>query len=280
MAETITLYNHTEIDQHAYTEDGKRYTLAPYQIQPLPSDIAELFLRQRAKFVQRYAAMSLPTVPGEDEVWMANNTGNPFLPAKIKVKYFDKQTNEEKTTEIDNPLRKAKPLEHVLSSQQMVVDSEQGSFKESRSYPGKPVRVPPYTRFKCSRSISEWLSRRDYQQEDLLKNSLVFCREPSAWEPNETWQLDEIQVFAELLDEQTQWGKFVKNKGDEREQKLSLLNALFFRLIDDRFLAPPKTYYEKVLRDRRQTLESGNAKPEAKTPKSGQNPAAGVAAGM
>ena len=249
--DTVNIYNTSEVEQTAFTDDGKRHQLGPYEIRLMPEDIAKAFLSQRGRYVQPYVAVQLPRVAGEDIVWIANATGNPFDPDKIKLKKFDPKTNIEEMYEVENPRKKARPLTREMQSEQKVVRSKHGTFFESLSFPPTKIKIPPFTRHPASRSIAEWLVRRDYQQDDLHKGSLVICRQPSGFEPNDSWSVDEIYTYAEIVDDQTKWRKRFVAIDKDHESRVRLLNALFFRLIDERYALPPRDYFEIVMKDRK-----------------------------
>lgn len=246
-SEAITLYNTTDIEQTAYTQDGKRYSMAPHEVRPLPRDIAEAFLMQRSKFVQTYQAVYIPPSPGESVTWIANATGNPFQPDVLKRTKLNRQTGIEDTYEVPNPLRTARPVEFTMNKTQRISESKQGGFKESFSLPPETVKIPPTTRVPVPRSVAEWLLRRDAQMEEGFQRSLVECRGPSDFEPNESWSIEEMLLYAEAMDAKTNWKKHIPKNAEEHDKKLSLFRALFFRLIDESYALVDRTYFQGLL---------------------------------
>lgn len=253
---TVALYNTTDVEQAAYTPDGKRYTLAPHEVRPLPRDIAEAFLLQRSKFVQTYQAVYIPPSPGESVSWIANATGSPFQPEILKRTKLNRQTGIEDVYEVPNPLRTARPVEFAMNKTQKISDSRQGGFKESFSFPPEMVKIPPTTRVPVPRSIAEWLLRRDAQMEDGFQRSLVECRGPSDFEPNESWPIDEMLLYAEIMDSKTNWKKHIPKNGEDHDKKLSLYRALFFRLIDDTYNLVDRAYFNGLLAERAAAIEA------------------------
>lgn len=248
--DTITLYNTTDIEQTAYTPDGKRYSLAPHEVRPLVRDVAEAFLTQRSKFVQTYQAVYIPPSPGESITWIANATGNPFQPAELVRVRLNRQTGIDEEFKIPNPLFIARPVEMALSKSQTISDSRQGGFKESFSHPPSMVKIPPLTRVPVPRTVAEWLLRRDAQMGDGYQGSLVECRGPSDFEPNESWPLDEMMLYAEAMDGKTSWKKHIPKNGDDHDKKMAFYKALFFRLIDESYALVDKTYFQNLVAEK------------------------------
>ena len=260
MPETATIYNHTDLDQHAYELGGKRHSLGPFEIRVVPTEVAQLFLAQRGKFVQPYVALALPRVPGEDLVWIANVTGDPFAPATVKVLYFDRDKNMEVEQEVPNPRYKARPITRKMNGQQTIQAAESGEpgAKESVSHPEITIKLPPFSRHSCSRSIADWLERRDAQQDELMVGSIKIVRAPTDYEPNDSWSQEEMLAYGELIDGtvdwRARWG--VPQTGDGfqeevRKVKIDLLNALFFKVIDERYSLPPREFVKAALAEKK-----------------------------
>lgn len=247
--ETVELYNHSEVAQHAYLQDGKRFTLTAHEVRPVALDVAEAFLAQRGKFVQVYVPAHIPARVGEATVWIANATGNPFKPERLPRSRVNRLTSQEEFYEIPNPLRVARPVEFDMNKEQKVAKNRDG-VNESFSFPPERVKIPPTTRVPVPLTVAEWLLRRDGQMLEENQGSLVQCRAPTDFEPNMSWTLDEMLLYAELMDDATPWKRFIPNKGDEHDKKLALHKVLFFRLIDETYNTLDRAFFQNALLER------------------------------
>ena len=248
----VTLYNTSEVDQHAYMPDGKRYTLTAQEIREVQNDVAQVFLTQRGKFVQPYQAAYIPPRSGETTVWIANKTGNPFQPERLKRSRLNRLTQMEEEYEIPNPLRVARPIEFEMNREQKLSKNRDG-VTESFSVPPERVKIPPTVRLPVPMTVAEWLQRRDSQMTEEHQGSIQVCRGPGDFEPNMSWNLDEMLLYAELLDGSAPWKRFVPAKGEEHDKKLALFKALFFRLTDERYEYVDRAYFQNALLERMTT---------------------------
>lgn len=255
-AEVLTLINGSDVPQSVYDPNGRRHTLEPHQVLPLPGKVAKQFLDERGKFVTIWKPVSVPFArPGESVVYIANVTGSPFLSEKVAHKYLDKATKLEKVEMIPNPLRVPFPITRMYPQPQRIGDSP-GGTKTTFSTPPLPVRIPPWHRLPVPQSCADWLLRRDAQQDEKVVGGLVLAREPSSFEPNETWELPEILVYSRMVDDSAQgwvperevWKAIMENDDTRTaELKIQLLNTLFYRLVDERWTLPTKQAFDGQL---------------------------------
>lgn len=256
MSDVITIQNGTDVEQAAYDVSGKKHVLIPHAVLPFPTAVARLFLEQRSSYVSVWKSVRVPPAKaGEQIVYVANVTGNPFLPQTVDWKYLDKATKLERIEKIPNPLRTPFPIRR-LYAQPQVIGMSPGGTKTTFSTPAIPVVIPPWQRVAVPLSCAEWLTRRDAQQEEHFAGALIMARAPAAFEPNETWELHEMMVFARLMDDKAQgWisekeaFKALDSNDDVKlaELKIKLLNQLFYRLVDERYALPPKEAFDAAL---------------------------------
>ena len=239
---TVNLYNTSDTEQQAYMPDGKRVAMAPFEIRPWPREVADVFLAQRGKYIQKYQAMYIPPSPGEAITYIANLTGNPHEPEELTKTQFDRQRGLDMPYTVPNPMRVARPVEYEMQGEQ-VVKAGEGGVKYTLSTPPKRVKIPPMVRLPVPRSSAEWLIRRDAQCEEGYRGSVVECRGPSDFEPNESWTIDDVLLYMKLMDPRTAWKKFVVGQ-DEQEKKLNLYRAVFPRLVDEKYSTIPKHAFD------------------------------------
>jgi hypothetical protein len=98
-----TIQNVTGVVQKIIFED-RIETILPYATRDVPIELAIAFRARRPGHVIEYTPAIVPApLPGESMVWLANATGNPWLPKKLVEKVVRK--GEEQAIELDNPLR-------------------------------------------------------------------------------------------------------------------------------------------------------------------------------
>lgn len=257
----IAIQNLTAHTQKCFW-NGMIYSINPYQVREFIEGIAYAFFDQRPKFVVEYKPIELPEpAPGEKLVWLANNTGNPFLPEVIKLKRYKK--GEEEEFEIPNPIREPAAITRSLSlGQRIVPQKNDPTADESLNLGRRKIVIPPYTRVCVSEGLSNWLLRRDMMAERQHRGRLIECRPPTDCDPNVSWELERLRVLAKIMeipDEmlgQHEAELRARFAGNEEAQELGILQAkqdlmyvLFFRIIDERFWQPSKTELDAFIKE-------------------------------
>lgn len=254
---SVQLHNNSDVAQHIFF-DKRRETIYPRQTRAFPRDIARQFLEERGQYVRLYVPTKIPQMDGFGYVWIANATGNPFLPKTVALrrKVHGKWEDYEK----DNPLRNPFPIKELISRGQTVQASVEGEGEESLNHPKVPVEIPPFERVRMPHPIAEVLKARDDSRDIEWRGQIAGCRPPGDFEPNETWSYDDIRLYAALMDGHTFLPLLDQNKDgifppeaafgtDTRsvaESKKKLLEMLFFRFIDERFAYPSKEEFAEM----------------------------------
>jgi hypothetical protein len=257
----LTLQNMSSEQQNVFSPtDHKRYSLEGHCTGVFTEEISRLFLDQRSRYVRIFTPVKMPEPKdGDIKVWIANVTGNPFLPESL--------TNAKGET-VPNENRKPITLHHIRRTDQIKIND-----KEALNMPPIQVVIPPYTRLQVSKSDAEWLQNRDGNQPNTGVGKLIICRAPHQDEPNETWTYDEVRAFAMLIDDkyidyvsEFPDKKAFSGKEQEEKTKMQLLQLLFFRIVDDRYNIPPKAAVDDFLnkvrpktKDVSQNLKTQNA---------------------
>jgi hypothetical protein len=279
MAQTRTVQNLTPVVQKVVWTD-RFETIQPYSVREVPVDLGQTFVDRRPGMVVWAEKAAVPRLQaGERPVWVANATGNPFLPKKVYDKIVRK--GEEKLIELDNPLCTPVILKCWMSQGQLVQACERdANANESVNLPKLPIIIPPYQRVCVGAALADWLVRRDQQQLKHHHGKLAIVEEPAAFEPTEQWSLNDIREYCEFVDGETfvrkhevygdVLGPTEKEVGDDataaQEAKVRLLHWLFFRLIDPLYVKPARKDYEQW-----RAIMAGHAPPP--TRKESQKPA-------
>jgi len=246
----LQIENFSNVEQHVWDDkDGKRYSIPANTIVMRSPDVAALFLTQRAKFVRKYVPSTIPDRPNEKKVWIANVTGNPRAKKTYTFSETDKKTGLTVNSERENPLATATTVvQRMIGGQEPGIDREGG--ETLINLPGVVIRIPPATRVQAPQTIANWLLTMDETQDDIHAHGrLVKCRAPSEFEPNESWDYDDIRIFAREMQTDIDLKKAFPparsfKDGAVEKAKEDLLHALFFYLIDERYTLPPRQAIE------------------------------------
>lgn len=253
LAQNIALKNRTGEVQRAFV-DGNIEQLLPYQTGNFSPEVAAAFLEQRRGFVSKHVAARIPTpLPNEQIIWIANVTGNPFLPERVTLRRYKK--GEEEEYEVDNPLRTPAVIRRKYKGGQRTQQTRLDPYsEESLNLPGDYVELPPYTRAPISVVLGEWMLRRDNQQARHHIGKMIQCRPPAEYEPNEAWSIPRLRFYAaQILDIPQNYLDAITGPDadlSEGEQKIGLLRHMFFRLVDERWNLPSKASFVKIWENR------------------------------
>jgi hypothetical protein len=236
--EYVKVRNYSEVDQYVFDEEEKRrWEFPANSVMVLPKRIVTLFLNQRGKYVRPYQPIQFPDIPGP-KTWVANMTGNPFAEAsKVSAKGEN----------VPNPNLKARILSWKMRQDQESERDKDG-FLIVTNLPPVTIEIPPYTRIEVPTRVAEFLEARDGHQDPESQGRVMLCRGVTEFEPNMSWRLDDIRIYAYLVDKKIDIiGEFKAeelhpktNIYSTEETKQALMRMLFFRLVDERFPLPTR----------------------------------------
>jgi hypothetical protein len=258
MAKTVTtIQNLSDVEKKVIFRD-RIEKLLPYNTREVHPLLAAKFFEVFPHDVVEYSPAKMPQPePGEDIIWVANMTGNPFVPATVTLKRI--KDGQEIDYVVPNPLRKASPLRQMMGVGQKWQKNIKTGEEECLNLPKIEIVLPAYQRLRVGRQMADWLLRRDGAQERHHVGKIMVCRGPSYFEPNESWDLDDIRLYAEWIDTQT----FVRNHPEHgdvlgpakfelpneeaiHDAKVDLLHKLFFKLVDQRYGLLTETEFDTV----------------------------------
>ena len=251
----VRLKNTTTVTQSCFDthgeagEAGVRYDINGGGVRIVQAAEAALFLNQCRGRVVTYEPVETARIPGEEVVWLANNTGNPFGAKTVKLRRIVKGIWED--YDAPNPLREALPLRQVMSGGQRVIKTPDGGDEQTVQNPKIVMELAPFTRQAYSSTYATWWLNRDAQQETHHIHKLIGCREPWDFEPNDSWPLLWLQVYAEYAFPIDAWSghdelldlvtKAESSYADEMhvfEARQALWRALFFLVINPAYTLP------------------------------------------
>ena len=183
-------------------DDVHRYVLKPLADKKFADNIAAKFLGERGAFVRRFTATQVPPLlPGEKAVYIANQTGSPFVPAEFSTMVMEK--DQPKEVKVPNPV--ARP---TILSWSMPVGQGQDPYgrfsvdpsdKEFNLLPMK-IFIRPGHRAMVSRVVSEFILRQDVQGGEMKMGKTVISRPPTDFEPTEDWPMADLAFYGTMVD--------------------------------------------------------------------------------
>jgi hypothetical protein len=270
--DVIRLQNLADTAQKVFSDDGKMIIIPPYGVEAFRESVARLFLKECGKHVQVFRETVFEPMPGEPNVWIANVTGNPFLPKEAPDVEYDPLRKKEIEIRIPNPNKRPRTVKRVKIGTEVDVSGGHGPHGIERvSNPPKIVAIPPHTRMVCPRPIAKWLIDKDAAQERKFQGSLIECRAPTAFEPNITWPLHEVALYSHIVDKDKfplkpaeyramRDGEKLTGDKDVDELKKEYLYKVFFLLVDDKYALPHENAFLSI-----QKRFDGKLKEDGKT---------------
>jgi hypothetical protein len=269
LAKTTRLRNETAVEQSIFV-GGRRHIIGPKAEITVEETLAKEFLMQCGDLVRE--VLEDESIGGVYEdaavaqtVWLANFTGNPDAPKTIKRR---KKLGKGDWAYVDEPNPVAEPMD--------VVRSHDGGMEEYATQDGPmgrnlgpiEIRVPRYQRRQLPKPIANWCLNREANNRLVhsVGARLRLSRAPSAFEPNMTWELDDIRCYLEMMDRSAVLGPSEKDLAVAEDKDLALRDArelcmrrLHFRLAD--------LQYRLITRKEFDAYRANFEKPKAPEPK-------------
>jgi hypothetical protein len=231
------------------------YVIPPQMTFPFQPDVAEKFLREYPGSVVEFRLPNLPDIPGKSRKWIANGTGNPWLPTEIFIPGLK---------ETDAPIRIPHPNREPLTLHWSVRRPEESIEIEEATEIFRPVAIqlslPPFERLSVPSPVAEFIMQRDgLQLSEYRRGKVIYCREPQVFEPRRSWPLDDLIIYARLVDDvffskerlEKDFPPEEALKGNQlaiSQVKQRLWQHLFFLIIDPKRGLPPEAAFEGAKR--------------------------------
>tara|TARA_Y100000310_G_scaffold330333_1_gene401785 strand:- start:7 stop:930 length:924 start_codon:yes stop_codon:yes gene_type:complete len=256
----VTLRNNTGVPQSIVVK-GRQVVLDAKAEGSFDEDIAKKFIENRSPLVSVVEESPDIYADSSDMVWIANFTGNEDLPEVINVKQW--ASGRWVHADVPNPKREARVIERYMDLGMQGYTARDGVF-EMNNLPKTRFRLPPYTRRLFPKNLASWSLQRDSIGD--LRGSIVKSRAPTAFEPDESWSLDDVRGYLRLIDPHAKVGpsqlevieKAAKDPeavraGDSgmaayvRDAKKTVLRRLFFRVADPRYHLPTREEFNEFM---------------------------------
>lgn len=269
MSQPIAVRNAGRVEQYVIV-NGRRFALEGHQIRVFEPEVANAFLERCAPHVVREGGINVVEEdrPRGDLVWLYNTTGNPDAPAQVEA--LDQEKGVSVRRMIDNPVRNGIPVSRELNGSEVatVYKGEQ----TSRRNPPRKITVYPWTRKGFERPEAEWMLNREANRSPLYR-SLSRSRAPGGFEPNDSWELNSLISYAQLIDPKcklTPSEEEIAVRFDKKDPGLKdelgfeiagksletviaeasqlMMRRLFFRIADPAFRLPTKREFDEFTR--------------------------------
>lgn len=255
VTKAVPIRNRSKVDQFILM-DGERLEIKAYHTKVVPPHVADAFTEACSPHVVREDGVSAiddeAIMPGAEVVWLMNTTGNPDSPETLRFKKMTKEGQVD--IEVPNPKH-----EPIVVRQEKDGGQKPGRVKGEHTLLNMgsiQIVVWPYSRKAFDKDTAEWLLRRDAGQMETMIGCLKPAREPSGYEPNDTWELDDLQLYAVMLGIEKVGPKLstlkkTASKGTRSleelvdETKTEVLKRLFFRIADKDYPVPSNEEWEQ-----------------------------------
>tara|TARA_Y100000034_G_scaffold103420_1_gene128943 strand:+ start:777 stop:1706 length:930 start_codon:yes stop_codon:yes gene_type:complete len=259
---TKKIRNKTKVPQSIVFR-GRQIVLGPDEQSLFDSEVADHFIKNRNPLVEEVQEEAdLYDDNFSEMVWIANFSGNDSLPETINVKQW--AGGKWYRADVPNPLRIPITVERWCDGGMESYTAKDGAF-ESKNLAPIRFRLPPYTRKMFPKNLAAWSLRRDGTSE--IPGRIRRSRAPSAFEPNETWSLDDVRSYLRLIDPSAEVGPAEIEVARRAESdpnavkagksgigayvdsaKTEVLRRVFFRVADPRYTLPTREEFNEFTR--------------------------------
>lgn len=234
----VPIRNRSKLDQFILM-NGERIEIKAYHTKVVPPNVADAFTENCSPHVVREDGISQIVddyIPGP-RVWLMNTTGNPDEPETLQIKKVTKGGIV--FEDVRNPKHEPIVIKQTKDGGQQParMRGEDTVLNMGRT----TIVIYPYSRMAFDKETADWLLRRDASQMETMRGCLKPAREPAGHEPNDSWELEDLQLYAMMLGiekvgpKRSTLKKQARGRSVEElvdETKTELLKRLFFRYAD------------------------------------------------
>lgn len=271
MQEWKWLKNESEVRAQC-VHNGTVFTIEPGETRQFIEEVADVMLEENpdAVFWDRHFAQKLETQEALGATaWVANMTGCPYYPASISVTRYDPVARKQYIEELPNPVREEqRTLRREMKGGTQIVQGKSG--EEQVNLPnvvielkGRKQLPPAHAEWFIKRASNAAVVSGSPQSPDAIRS-----RPPSDFEPDESWDYDDIILYCELVSSQLRRSlktasqlkatpEFRRNK-DETESAYNkrfkrlmkqatqtvLYEHLYYYLVNPRIALPTRSQFE------------------------------------
>ena len=257
----VTLRNNTGVPQ-SIVFNGKQIILEASQEKDFIQAVADKFVEMRSPLVSAVEEDIGGVYEEEDNglIWVANVTGNPDAPDKIKAKMFVDRRWQ--MVEVDNPKKEPRLLSNKFDMGMKSYIAKDGAL-EALNLAKKTIQIPAYKRRALPANEAKWWLNREAMSEPHCRGCSIKSRPPTEFEPNpknvDDWSLDDLRAYLKLMDPGAEMGRSessvvseAKKRGHRKpeeisahieEEKYLITKRIYFRLVDPQYSVPTKSQF-------------------------------------
>jgi len=235
---------------------GKQHVLQAKDEQNFDAALATAFLEANPGTVvdNTEAIGALYEAPDatETHMWLANVTGNPDAPAKVSTTTYNDRFVPVKV-DIDNPIKELNDLTWEFKGGQKQWIGRDGTMWQM-ALGGSTTTLPARRRIRVTQAQGEQILGRAGRAS--LKNAVIRSRAPTTFEPDASWEFNDIRSYLKLIDPNANIGPTEESiqenleHGEDFEQKLynakrDLLVRTYYRVCDPKYRLPTRAEFKQ-----------------------------------
>lgn len=261
MSSIVKIKNNTGVPQSIVFK-GRQIILDANEVSSFDSDIAEHFIQNRSPLVEVVPEeVNQFDLPDNQMIWVANFTGNKDLPETVNVRQW--ASGRWFRADIPNPIREEVPIKRECDRGMITYTAKDGSI-ELKNLPKALFYLAPYTRKAFPKNMADWSLKRDAVSD--VPRSIVKSRPPTSFEPNKSWNLDDIRGYLRLIDPTAEVGPSELDVTTTAEKdsealragesgirayvnaaKKVILQRVFFRVADPQYHLPSREEFTEFM---------------------------------
>ena len=252
----VTIKNISPRVQQVFYHE-QQVVLEPHEEMSFVPEVADFILEELGALVEKVEVGEIAGVYEPEELnrttWVSNMTGNPDAPDTVKVPVYNKQTKGRDMVDMHNPLKDTVHIRRQMKGAEVQYTDRHG---QPGSYIDPPTLfdLPAFQRREMSAKTAQWFLNRDRVVAPHEQGKSIQSREPSHFEPDMTWRLDDMRTYLRLCDPKAQLGPDEKEVRSEHrgpageialhDAKRLAMKRLHFRLSDPQVKLPSKKAFE------------------------------------
>lgn len=270
MAKLKRVRNVTGVSQSIVVK-GQIVSLGKQEEKQMDSDLADAFIERCAgvvvEVIDDFGAVA--DAPKKDKtVWVANVTGDPDAPDTVTTRIWKNKHWEE--TDIKNPVKRPWLLKEEANGGMQEYTDKSGTLM-ALNLPTFWISLPAYRRIELEEGLANWFLGRQANglpRTDPHIRKAIVSRAPGNFEPDISWDLDELNMYLLLLDIDAVRGPSEKafkaqayrggrgrkapTDGEYQtmldDQKRLVMKRIYFRLVDPRFRLPDRKEFAEAMK--------------------------------
>lgn len=239
---------------------GAGYLVEPFKELVLPRDEADLAMRRYPDILEQVDVGTIGNAIALDKdapIWIANMSGDPDASESVTIgKKKNRLTGELIDDKVENMLHQ--PLPYKIKWREKTKKVKQGSATIEMKPAKRTYRVEPYERKPVEAGLAKRMLSRAAGHGPGARGWVIASRQPTSFEPNGDWSLEEMRAWLFMVDGQANCGpseqelrKKARSEMDAdrliQQEKITMLKRCFLRAANPKFELPSRSEFEKFI---------------------------------